>query len=147
MMGGRTQYHEDPIEGGTTFRRVDMQKFRSIRGAQFEKDRERMNNGGRQKQKCNMGSSALFIGVNNYLSAEFSQLATRCNVRQTKCSPAAIFAVWFGLFAFLAKADYLVLGFSFPSARKILTLGTSKTLCKHDPLSRTLLVHGSTPHM
>ena len=49
MMGGRTQYHEDPIEGGTTFRRVDMQKFRSIRGAQLEKDRERMNNGGRQK--------------------------------------------------------------------------------------------------
>lgn len=86
IVGGRTQYHEDPIEGGTTFRRVDMQKFRSIRGAQFKKDRERMKNGGRQKQKCNMGSSALFIGVNNYLSAEFSQLATRCNVRQTKCS-------------------------------------------------------------
>ena len=86
MMGGRTQYHEYPIEGGTTFRRVDMQKFRSTRGAQFEKDRERMNNGGRQKQKCNMGSSALFIGVNNYVLAEFSQLATRCNVSQTKCS-------------------------------------------------------------
>ena len=70
-MGGRTQYHEDPIEGGTTFRRVDVQKFRSTRGAQFEKDRERMKNGGRQKQKCNMGSYALFIGVNNYLLAEF----------------------------------------------------------------------------
>ena len=38
MVGGKTQYHEDPIEGGTTFRRVDMQKFRSIRGAQFDKD-------------------------------------------------------------------------------------------------------------
>ena len=85
MVGGRTQYHEDPIEGETTFRPVDIQKFRSIRGTQFEKDRERMKNGGRQKQKCNMSSSALFIGVNNYLLAEFSQLATRCNVRETKC--------------------------------------------------------------
>ena len=67
MVEGRAQYHEDPIEGGTTFRRVDMQKFRSICGAQFETDRERMKNGGRKKQKCNMGSSPLFIGVNNYL--------------------------------------------------------------------------------
>ena len=78
-----TSWEEEPsitkiLEGGTTFRRVDVQKFRSTRGAQFEKDRERMKNGGRQKQKCNMGSSALFIGVNNYLLAEFSQLATRC---------------------------------------------------------------------
>ena len=86
-----TWWEEDPstttiLEGGTTFRRVDMQKFRSIRGAQFEEDRERTKNGGQEKQKCNIGSSALFIGVNNYLLAEFSQLATRCNVRQRKCS-------------------------------------------------------------
>lgn len=82
IVGGRTQYHEDPIEGGTTFRRVDMQKFRSICGAQVETDRERMKNGGRQKQKCNMGSSPLFIGVNNYLLAEFSQPLT-CKQPQT----------------------------------------------------------------
>ena len=63
-----TWSEEDPsntkiLEGGTTFRWVEMQN-----------DREGMKTGERQKQKCNMGSSVLFIGVNNYILAEFSQL-------------------------------------------------------------------------
>ena len=36
-------------------------------------DREGIQNGGRQKQTYNLGPSALFTGVNNYLSAELSQ--------------------------------------------------------------------------
>lgn len=40
----------------------------------MQNDREGMKTGERQKQKCNMGSAVLFIGVNNYILAEFSQL-------------------------------------------------------------------------
>ena len=44
------------------------------RGAQVEKDREGIKNGGGKKQKGNLDPSALFTDVNNYLSAELSQL-------------------------------------------------------------------------
>ena len=42
-------------------------------GAEVLKVREGNKNAGRQKQTCNLGPSALFTGVNNYLSAELSQ--------------------------------------------------------------------------
>ena len=72
---------EDPgtrkvSEGGTTLRLVYIEKFRSAFSpcvAQAEKVREGIKNGGRQKQKFNLDPSALFTGVNNYLSAELSQ--------------------------------------------------------------------------
>ena len=65
------------MEGGTTFRWVSMQKFRSV-WYQVEKDlelREVIQNSGRQKQKCNLDPSAVFTCVDNYLSAELTQSA------------------------------------------------------------------------
>ena len=65
------------MEGGTTFRWVSMQKFRSV-WYQVEKDlelREGIQNGGRQKQKCNLDPSTVFTCVDNYLSAELTQSA------------------------------------------------------------------------
>ena len=47
-----------------------------------ERDRERIKNGGPQKQKCNLGQSALFAGVNNYFSAELTQLSARGNAKR-----------------------------------------------------------------
>ena len=47
-----------------------------------EKVGERIKIGGRQKQKCNLGPSALFTGVNNYLSEEISQLSARANAKR-----------------------------------------------------------------
>ena len=46
------------------------------RGAQVEKDREGIKNGGRQKTKKAIWTLllSLFTDVNNYLSAELSQL-------------------------------------------------------------------------
>ena len=68
------------IGGGTTFRWVHMQKLRCVwspsRGLEGIKD------GGRKQQECNLGPSALFIGVNNYLSAELSQLSARGNAKR-----------------------------------------------------------------
>ena len=58
------------MEGGTTFRWVSMQKFRSV-WYQVEKDlelREVIQNSGRQKQKCNLDPSAVFTCVDNYLT-------------------------------------------------------------------------------
>ena len=69
---------EDPstkkiLEGGTTFRRVYMEKFRSVRLPRREA--AGIKDDGRQKQKCNLDPSALFTDVKNYLSAEYlSQL-------------------------------------------------------------------------
>ena len=40
---------------------------------QVEKVREGIKNDGRQNQKCNLGPSALFTGVNDYLSADLTQ--------------------------------------------------------------------------
>ena len=65
------------MEGGTTFRWVSMQKFRSV-WYQVEKDlelREGIQNSGRQKQKCNLDPSAVFTCVDTYLSAGLSQSA------------------------------------------------------------------------
>ena len=42
-------------------------------GAEILKAREGNKNAWRQKQTCNLGPSALFTGVNNYLSEELSQ--------------------------------------------------------------------------
>ena len=42
-------------------------------GAQVEKVREGIKNGGRQNRKCNLGIPVLFTCVNKYLSAELSQ--------------------------------------------------------------------------
>ena len=39
----------------------------------MEKVREGIKNGGRQNQKCNLGPSAHFTGVNHYVSAELTQ--------------------------------------------------------------------------
>ena len=59
-------------EGGITLRWVYMQKF-SPWVVQVEKVREGIKNGRWQNQKCNLGPSALFTGVNHYLSAELTQ--------------------------------------------------------------------------
>ena len=47
------------LEGGT-IRWVLQQKFKSVLRL-LEKVREGIKNGGRQKQKCNLGPSALFV--------------------------------------------------------------------------------------
>ena len=41
---------------------------------EYRMPREGIKNGGRQKQICSLGPSALFTGINNYLSAELVQL-------------------------------------------------------------------------
>ena len=58
------------LDDETTFRWVYMQKFRSVWCQSRE---EEIKDDGRQKQNCNLGPSALFTGVNNYISAELSQ--------------------------------------------------------------------------
>ena len=63
MEGGRSKSKE---AGGTTFRCVHKQKFRSVKC----QSRKGIEEGGRKKQKCHLGSLALFTDVNNYLSAE-----------------------------------------------------------------------------
>ena len=60
------------LEGGITLRWVYMQKFRSV-SCPSREVREGIKNGRRQNQKCNLGPSALFAGVNHYLSAELTQ--------------------------------------------------------------------------
>ena len=65
---------EDPstrkiLEGGSTLHWVYMQKFWSV----WYPNIEGIKNGGRQKQTHNLGPSAFFTGVNNFLSAELSQ--------------------------------------------------------------------------
>ena len=60
------------LEGVATLRWVYMQRFRSVWCPNIEGSR-RIKNGGRQKQTCSLGPSALFTGINNYLSAELSQ--------------------------------------------------------------------------
>ena len=70
-----------------------MQKFRSV-SYQVENDlelREGIQNSGRQKQKYNLDPSAIFTGVNDYLSAELSQSA-RGNA--IKIMSAFIAVIW-----------------------------------------------------
>ena len=97
-------------------------------------------NDGRQKQTDNLGPSALFTGVNNYLSAELSQKSAPFNAKRNGRPlllwllaterPAAILVGFVpSTRIFLAKAVYVVLGSSYLSAMKILALGTSTTLC------------------
>ena len=63
MEGGRSKSKE---AGGTRFRCVHKQKFRSV----WCQSRKGIEDGGRQKQKCDLGPFVVFTGVNNYLSAE-----------------------------------------------------------------------------
>ena len=73
MEVGRSQYQEvSRTEGGTTLHWVNMQKFRAVQCPSREGSIG-IENGGRQKQKCDLGPFALFTGINNYLSAELSQ--------------------------------------------------------------------------
>jgi len=55
--------HSKILEGGATFRWVYMQKFRAM----WCPSKEGIKDGGRQKQKCDLGPSALLTGVNIYL--------------------------------------------------------------------------------
>ena len=80
---------------------------------------ERIRNGGRQKQKWNLGPSALFTGVNNYVSEEISQLSARANAKRNgrpflaNKRPATVFVLFVpSTKIFLAKAVYMVLGSS-----------------------------------
>ena len=66
MEGGRSQKAEQLYFG------FSCRNFGPC-GVQEEKVRDGIKNGGRQKQKYNLGTSALFTGVNKYLSAELSQ--------------------------------------------------------------------------
>ena len=84
-----------------------------------EKVGERIKIGGRQKQKCNLGPSALFTGVNNYLSEELSQLSARANAKRNgrpflaNKRPATMFVLFLpSTKIFLAKTVYMVLGSS-----------------------------------
>ena len=61
------------LEGVATLRWVYMQRFRSVWCPNIE-CLEKELNGGRQKQICSLGPSAVFTGINNYLSAELVQL-------------------------------------------------------------------------
>ena len=65
------------MEGGTTFRWVSMQKFRSV-WYQVEKDlelREGIQNSGRQKQKCDFTLLPSLLALVTTRSAELSQSA------------------------------------------------------------------------
>ena len=64
LRGGR-----NILVGGTTLCCLTCRNF-GLCGAQVEKDQEGIISGACQKQKCNLGSSAVFTGVYNYLSAE-----------------------------------------------------------------------------
>ena len=69
-----TWREEDPskrrvLESGTTFRSLYMEKFRSV----WLKSRQGIKDG---------GHSALFSGVNYYLSAELSQLSALGNAKR-----------------------------------------------------------------
>ena len=61
----RSLYHRKNLERGTTLRWVYMQKFRSMRLPYTEG----IKDGGQQKQKRNLGPSAVFTNVANNLSA------------------------------------------------------------------------------
>ena len=85
----------------------------------FEKE---LKMAGDKNKNCNLGPSSLLTGVNNYLSAELSQLSARSKAKRSGRPllpwlaterPAAIFA-WFvpNIRIFLAKAVYMVLGSS-----------------------------------
>ena len=78
-----------------------------------EKVGERIKIGERQKQKCNLGPSALFTGVNNYISEELSQLSARANAKRygrpflANKRPATMFVLFVpSTKIFLAKAVY-----------------------------------------
>ena len=78
-----TWREEDPskrrvLESGTTFRSLYMEKFRSV----WLKSRQGIKYGGQKYRKCNLGHSALFTGVNYYLSAELSQLSALGNAKR-----------------------------------------------------------------
>ena len=84
-----------------------------------EKVGERIRNGGRQKQKWNLGPSALFTGVNNYLSEKLSQLSARANAKRNgrpllaNERPATILVLFVPITKiFLEKLVYMVLGSS-----------------------------------
>ena len=77
---------------------------------------------GNKNKNCNLGPSSLFAAVNNYFSAELSQLSARGKAKRNGRPllpwlaterPATIFA-WFvpNTRIFLAKAVYMVLGSS-----------------------------------
>ena len=92
--------------------------FGSCDDAPEEKVGEGIKNGGPQKQKCSLGPSALFTGVNNYFS-ELSQLSARANAKRNgrpffaSERPATIFVLFFpSTRIFLTKAVYVVLGSS-----------------------------------
>lgn len=78
-----TWREEDPstrrvLESGTTFRSLFIEKFRSV----WLKSRQGIKDGGQKYRKCNLGHSALFTGVNNYLSSELSQLSALGNAKR-----------------------------------------------------------------
>ena len=89
---------EDPsttkiLEGGTTFRRVYMEEFRSVRLPRREA--AGIKDDGRQKQKYNLDPSALFTDVKNYLSAEYlSQLSTRGDTKRNVRPLPAVITLW-----------------------------------------------------
>ena len=70
---GLFTWRKEDLEGGTTLSWVFMQRFRSVWCPRRDQVRDGIKNGLRQKQKYNLGTSALFTGVNKYLSAELSQ--------------------------------------------------------------------------
>ena len=115
---------EDPstkkiLEGGTTFRRVYMEKFRSVRLPRREA--AGIKDDGRQKQKCNLDPSALFTDLKNYLSAEYLSTSWW---HQTKCSAFTGRDYPLNDPLLFLSGLFLVLG---SSSRKQFTSNTEKT--------------------